>query len=190
MTAAAVGTREEWLHGLVHCLRQRFDDAGYPLPEHIRLACGWPRQSQGTTRHQNPLGATWGGAADGIFQVYISPTLVAPVAVGTILVHELVHTVAGIETKHGPRFQSVARSIGLEQPWSSTPPSQRLAQALEKLAGTLGPYPHVELVVVPPRRTEPSVRLTCRDCKYAVRVAAAMLDRGKPFCPAGHLLEP
>jgi hypothetical protein len=185
-----IATREEWLTDLTGFLRLRFENAGHPLPRQLRLSCGWPKPGGGGMRHQQLLGTTWFSGLDGVAQIFVSPALIDPVSVGTTLVHELVHVVAGQDAKHGPAFQVVAGAVGLEKPWISTPPSTRLSADLLELATALGQYPHAELPEPTPKRGEPSVKLTCRDCNYAVRVTAAMLDNGKPLCPFGDELEP
>ena len=40
-----IATREEWLGALVDALRPVFAELGYPLPDRIRVSCGWPSKS-------------------------------------------------------------------------------------------------------------------------------------------------
>jgi len=189
MTFENFETREQWLVALADQLRLRFDEAGYPLPSDVRVSCGWPKPGGGGMRHQVLLGTTWFSAADEVAQIFISPALVEPRAVGGTLVHELCHVASGRDAKHGPRFRAVGAALGLKPPWPSTTPGAALAQHLDELTGALGPYPHAELPEPPSNRGVPSVKLTCRECNYIVRVAAAMLDNGQPFCPHGDVLE-
>jgi hypothetical protein len=184
----SIATREEWLTDLTSSLRPRFADAGYPLPV-LRLSCGWPKPGGGGMRHARLLGTTWFSSLDGHPQIFISPTLIEPVEVGTTLVHELAHTVVGPEAKHGAEFQRVAAAVGLERPWNETPAGAQLTALLLELAAELGPYPHAELPEPTPRRSVPSVKCTCSTCGYRVSVRPEWLQLGNPLCPEGDRLE-
>jgi hypothetical protein len=174
-----IATREDWLTDLTGLLRPRFEDAGHPLSE-LRLSCGWPKPGGGGMRHQRLLGTTWFTGLDGHPQIFISPTLIDPLDVGTTLVHELVHTVVGSDAKHGRDFQIVAASVGLRKPWTESPAGPQLTQTLQQLTDALGRYPHAELPEPTPRRSVPSVKLTCATCNYRVSILFRLpgSDRG------------
>jgi hypothetical protein len=185
--------REAWLEALIAALRPLFSKAEYPLPDHVRVACGWPK-SGGGIRHAQAVGTTWGGAADGILQVFISPVLVDVVGddgqgVGSVLTHELVHTQAGLEAKHGLAFKRVAAAVGLQAPWTATVASPALRKLLIELAEPLGPYPHSPLGEPTHKQGTRMLKLVCAVCQYTVRTSQQWLDVGTPFCPDGDPLE-
>jgi hypothetical protein len=188
-------TREEWLVALTDTLRPCLEKAGHPLPDQLRLSCGWPK-SGGTITHRKWLGATWGGAPDGVLQIYVSPVLVDIVSdhdgrdVGGTLVHELVHAQVGLGAKHGPAFKRVAGELGLVPPWSATIAGPTLRKLLKELAAPLGPYPHSPLGDPERKQSTRMRKLSCATCGYVVRAAQTWIDIGLPSCPDGDRLEP
>lgn len=185
-------TREEWLERLIDALRPHFNSSGYPLPDHVRVACGWPK-ADNLIRHQRAIGTTWFSATDGVPQVFLSPTLIeigGADGVGGLLVHELVHAQVGPAAKHGARFKLVALAVGLEPPMAATTASPALQALLVEVAAPLGPYPHSPLASPGHVGGTRMLKLTCPVCGYTVRTTQKWIDVGLPFCPDGDPLEP
>ena len=69
-------SREEWLGRMVDALRPTFADHGYPLPDRIRVSCGWPSRSALAGRHRR-IGEAWSHrcSGDGAHETFLSPTL-------------------------------------------------------------------------------------------------------------------
>jgi len=67
--------RENWLMQAVGELRPVFEAAGHPLPDSVRVTCGFPS----TARRSGTLGETWSPAdsADGATEIMVSPVLAA-----------------------------------------------------------------------------------------------------------------
>src|SRR5688572_12455016 len=92
------GTREGWLDHMVAALRPIFVEVGYPLPEKIRVTCGFPG-THGLAVKRRAIGEAWAPdcSADGTHETFISPLLANPVEVAETLVHELVHHAVGTD---------------------------------------------------------------------------------------------
>src|ERR1700730_16482913 len=105
-------TREGWLKAATSELRTHFENSGYPLPEKIRFAIGFPS----TGRKGNRVGECWHSStsADDHFEIFIRADQSDPVEVLGILVHELVHAVLPITAGHGKLYKAAALKIGLE----------------------------------------------------------------------------
>lgn len=184
-------TREEWLERLVEALRPCFDQLQAPLPERLRISCGWPK-SPGALRHPRALGTIWPGARDGVLQIFVSPVLVdleGPESVGAIVTHECVHAAAGLECHHRGPFKTMGDAIGLEPPMPSSTASPRLQALLSELCAPLGPYPHSPLSEPGRKDTTRMLKLACPVCGYAVRTTQMWIERGLPSCPDGDVME-
>jgi hypothetical protein len=183
-------TREEWLKHLAQLLASVFSKSGYQIPANVRFSCGWSGGGSRATR----IGECWHSkaSADGHFEVFISPALSDPIRVAGVLVHELVHTVVGIEAGHGPAFRACALSVGLEGPMRATTPSEALSGILAHLTAQIGPYPHATLSASDRPTKKDTTRLlkvACPECGYTVRVTAKWLLVGFPVCPCGATME-
>jgi hypothetical protein len=146
-------TREQWLNRLARKLRPLFGDAGVPLPDKVRITCGWPSHGglgiSGTM--SRVIGECWSPKAsrDGHAEIFISPLLddaTGPHGVGATLVHELVHATVGNECGHRGAFKRVAEAVGLEGPMTATHAGGRLRELLGILLLGCGPYPHGRIV--------------------------------------------
>ena len=181
--------RESWLQSLTDALRPTFTDAGHPLPETLRVTCGFPSRSS-LARKSRRIGEAWGGAAttDGIGQILVSPLLDDAPNVGAILVHELVHLAVGVEAGHKGPFRKCALAVGLEGKMTSTNAGAQLVERLHALAEPLGPYPHSALKAgsgKPPQSTR-MLKVECADCGCVVRMTRKWLDdAGLPTCGCG-----
>ncbi len=174
-------TREEWLTARIPELAGMLLEAGAPpLPERIRVACGWP-----TGRTDKTLGECWNAKAsgNGTVEIFITPALQDPGAVLSVLLHELIHAAVGTEKGHKRAFGDVARRLGFQRPWSLTPPSQELIARLNAIAALAPEYPHAALEI--PKRKKQSTRLLkaeCPDCGYVIRLTMKWAVLGLPSC--------
>src|SRR5262249_11715716 len=162
-----IATREEWLGALVDALRPTFAELGYPLPERIRVACGWPSKSALSSKAKR-IGEAWSAkcSADGAHETFLSPCLADPVEGGAVLVHELVHHAVGVEHGHKGPFTRCAKAIGLVGPMRATTAGPELTRRLHALAESIGEYPHGALVAGNGRKKQTTrmLKVTCDEC--------------------------
>jgi hypothetical protein len=62
-------TCEDWLIELTNALRPVFQEIGHPLPDKLRVSCGWP-SSGGLNKKRRALGECWysGAARTGVLK--------------------------------------------------------------------------------------------------------------------------
>lgn len=182
-------SREEWLGRLVDALRPTFAELGNPLPERIRVSCGWPSRSA-LSRKAKRIGEAWSHrcSGDGAHETFLSPVLADPIEVGATLVHELVHHAVGVEAGHKGPFRQLATAIGLVGKMTATTAGPALQERLHALAEELGPYPHAALVGGEGRKKQSTrmLKVTCGDCGCIARMTRQWLDEvGAPTCGCG-----
>ena len=185
--------REDWLQQMIDLLRPDFEKVGKPLPEKIRVSCGFPSKSALANKARR-IGECWGveSSEDKSYQVFISPLLKEGIEVTSTLVHELVHTAVGIECKHRGPFVKVANAIGLEGKMTETTAGEALIARLKELIEQLGEYPHARLVASnkPKTQTTRMLKVTCKQCGCVVRMTRKWLDEaGLPTCGCGGEME-
>lgn len=139
-------TREEWLLNATKELRPLFKKHGHAIPTKIMMGCGWPKGGKMEVIGQC-FGKSW--TNNGTTHIFISPTQGDNIAVLAILVHELVHAAVGCEEKHGGKFKTMARALGLEGKLTHTTVSKKsiLYPTLSKISKKLGKYPHSKMVL-------------------------------------------
>jgi hypothetical protein len=184
-----IPTREEWLGRMVEAFRPAFAGLGYPLPERIRVSCGWPSKSALSSKSRR-IGEAWSHACsgDGAHETFLSPVLADPIDVGAVLVHELVHHAVGVKHGHKGPFKRCALAIGLEGPMRATSAGQALRERLHAIATDLGAYPHAVLQGTDGRKKQSTrmLKVTCADCGCIVRMTRQWLDTvGAPTCACG-----
>jgi hypothetical protein len=188
-------TRESWLRAATNELRPYFESSGYPLPQKIRFAIGFPS----TGRRGRRIGECWHSStsADEHFEIFIRADIADPGEVLGVLVHELVHAVVPIHAKHGRLYRAAAVKIGLDGPMMHAMPGILLRKRLDDLAALLGPLPHARLDIDrgadnrgpadrASKQTTRMLKAECQDdsCGYIVRVAAIHVRHiGPPHCP-------
>ena len=182
--------REEWLEKAIDLLRPDFVRINYPLPAvTIRVSCGFPSKGA-LAKKKMRVGECWGVECsdDKSFQVFISPVLKESVEVLGTLVHELVHTAAGIECKHRNPFTTIAKAIGLEGKMTATTVGDALKVRLQELIDQLDEYPHARLVASnkPKTQTTRMLKVVCTKCECVIRMTQKWLDEaGVPTCGCG-----
>jgi hypothetical protein len=65
--------RHQWLEEVVTELRPRFDDAGYTVPDNIRVSIGFPKY----TAYRHCIGQCWSdnSSSDRRYEIFVSPEL-------------------------------------------------------------------------------------------------------------------
>lgn len=184
-----IPTREEWLGRMVEAFRPAFAGLGHPLPERIRVSCGWPSKSALSSKSRR-IGEAWSHrcSGDGAHETFLSPVLADPIDVGAVLVHELVHHAVGVQHGHKGPFKRCALAIGLEGPMRATNASQVLRERLHAIAQDLGAYPHAVLQGSDGRKKQTTrmLKVACADCGCIVRMTRQWLDTvGAPTCACG-----
>ena len=180
-------TREAWLLRLVNALRPSFQDVGHPLPDRLRITCGWPSKAALARIHRT-IGECWppAASADQTVEIFISPCLGTAIEASETLVHELIHAV-GVKG-HLKEFSAIARTIGLKKPWRATTATPELRERLNGLISHIGPYPHATLdrSMVPYKKDGTRMhKLVCPRDGYTVRTSEKWIDVGMPTCPCG-----
>lgn len=187
----SIETREAWLYELTQCLRPRFAEAGYTLPEKIRTSCGFPSKGA-LARKARRIGEAWSSdqSEDKHFETFVSPMVSDAVEVAAVQVHELVHCAVGLDCKHRNPFPRAARAVGLEGKMTATVAGEELKAVLTQMVEEIGPYPHAKLVhsSSPKKQTTRMILVKCPKCGYQVRTTRKWLEVGVPTCPCGEVM--
>ena len=179
-------TREDWLSQAVTELRPLFDNAGRPLPDKIRVTCGFPANNA-RSAHRRAIGQHWSSknSDDQTHEILVSPVLDDDVDVFAVLVHELAHAATDGDGHRG-RFPYLVRALGLEGAPTSTVAGEKFKSQYKDLIASLGPYPHAK-INVPAHLKKQSTRMlkaSC-GCGYTIRLTKRWADAGLPTCICG-----
>jgi len=159
-------TREEWLLKAAEVLNGRLLHEELPL---LKVSVGWPKG----VRSGHALGQCWSKKAsqDGdSYHIFVSPVIQDTVEVLRVLLHELIHAAAGTEAGHKGTFAKMAKRVGFEQPWTSTPATLGLLEVLKELVKELGSFPHPGLN--PPMKKQ-TTRMKLWVCACGVKIRRA-----------------
>ena len=177
--------RENWLNVGVMELAPLFEAYGYPLPDKIRVSCGFPSVkarsiNKAIGEHHAPA-----NSKDGTHEIFVSPVIDDPYQVFGVLIHELCHS-ATVGDGHKGRFPKVIRKFHLEGKPTATTVGDTFKSNFQALVESLGQYPHAELSVFT-RKTQSTRMLgaVCPSCGYKVRLAKKWADIGLPVCVCG-----
>jgi len=182
-------TREQYLNAAVAELRPVFEANNFPLPDRIRVTCGFP-SSKARSQHR-AIGEHWSPAAssDNHHEILISPVMDDPFEVFGILVHELCHAATDGDGHRG-RFPHAARSLWLEGKPSSTTIGTTFRVNFAPLIESLGDYPHAALNIRAQTKTQSTrmLKAHCAVCGYTIRLSNkwAFKQDGTsnlPICP-------
>jgi hypothetical protein len=189
MTATAHTTREAWLVAAVEGLRPMFAAQSAEIPA-VKVSVGWPG---GRGKKSNVVGQCWHpeAAADKAAHIFVSPAVSSPAEVLAILVHELVHAVDVNKSGHKGAFAKLAKALGLVGKMTTSTAGEDLALELNKLAESLGEYPHGALLAGgrgadgPKKQGTRMLKVECTEGSgYVVRMTRKWLDEyGAPTCP-------
>jgi len=188
--------REQWLNNAVTSVRGIFHANGFPIPDHVRVSCGFPSKRarslyRNVGEHFSP-----DASEDATHQIFISPVLDDSVEVLGVLVHELSHAVTGAE--HGLAFKQCVRKVWLEGNPSATKVGVNFRTNFAPILDSLGIYPHAKLNVegsYKPQGTR-MLKAVCGTCvvhapdgtvksQYTIRVSKGWADKGLPTCQCG-----
>lgn len=180
-----MNTREEWLNAAVTELRPLFATQGHPLPDRIRVTCGFPSQNARARKHRT-IGEHWSAKAstDNSHEIFISPIQDDPFEVFGVLIHELAHAATDGDGHRG-RFPALVRGLWLEGKVTATVIGQAFRDNFGSLIDSLGAYPHSALNV-PAKGKVQSTRMlkaACPSCGYTIRLTRRWADIGLPICP-------
>jgi hypothetical protein len=184
-------TREQWLNQGMNKLKPVFKKAGFPLPDNIRITCGWPSKSAGRSSKRR-IGECWDGAAseDNTIEVIVSMVLADPLEVMDVLTHELDHAAVGVKCGHKGAFKKCAVAIGLTGSSSMVTASAgpELTEKLEKIIKQIGPYPHATIDFDNRKKqTTRMVKVECNDagCGMVFRTSNKWIEEsaGQLSCP-------
>lgn len=180
-------TREQWLECATAMMAEgMFKRAGEVLPR-VRVSVGFP--GGGSARKR--IGECWNprAAADGISQVFISPTLSEGTRVLDVLAHELIHAIVP-DAGHKAPFKRIALAIGLTGKMTATEAGPALKAELEAMIPALGEYPHAALSLsTRKKQTTRMLKLECPSCGFICRASQTAIDEhGVPTCGCGERL--
>ena len=182
--------REAWLTELAAQVKPLFK--GLAMSPY-RITCGWP-SSGGLALKNKVIGECHSNksSTDGVYELFISPTIDQPLQVGGVVCHEMAHISAGTEAKHGRKFVSVCKHVGLTKGKpTSIMPGDKLNEKLSKMIEKLGAYPHKAMnpYKLKPIKEKTQVRLYCQNkdgCDCSVVISVKLLEEcGLPTCRCG-----
>jgi len=176
--------RQHWLERAVEALRTKFAEAGYTIPQKIRVSIGWPKRAASCGH----IGECWSATAssDQHAEIFISPQLTEGVRIMDVLAHELARaTTPG--ARHGKAFKQVALAIGLKGPMRATTATPEFVAWAKALFKHIGLYPAGFIIDLPKQSTRMR-KCECPTCGYIARVSAKWLDSsGPPICPTDEI---
>ena len=185
-TISIIQLREGWLLNATQYLSVLFKRVGAPLPDNVRVACGFTS----TGSRGAGIGECWSKEVSGdqTFEIFIKPNQDNSLRVLDILAHELVHVAVGIAAGHGPKFRRVAVAIGLEGKMTATTGSEAFKRAMLPFIEAYGEYPHAQLscnsaTTAKPKQSTRLLKACCVECGYTVRVSRKWFDVAPPICP-------
>jgi hypothetical protein len=180
-------TREEWLNAAIAQFRPWFADQGKPLPDKLRVTCGFTSTRALAGAKNQRIGECWYSpcSADGTTELIVSITLAEPVSTLAILAHELCHAALPIGVGHKGPFKQLATAIGLEGKMTATVAGPLFKQRAAEIIEAIGPYPHGALNAAAQRKKQSTrmIKCTCPECGYTARTTRQWLEVGPPHCP-------
>ena len=183
--------REEWLNkaarAVVALVLTRQVPRSAPALTDLRISCGFPRGARKGRSQTMPRALS----KDGTSEVFINPELDDPAQVLPVLTECLIqaaHDAAG--WAKGQRAYSDAKAIGLKDPLNGEV-SEELAATFQRIAQTLGTYPHAR-VFAGKREATRQLKLQCNRCAAVWRASAkwAVHMSACPCCHSGDIVKP
>ena len=139
-------TREEWLTRAKELL-QEYVFRVWDIPENVKISCGWG--GPGCSKKTKGICYNPKCSSNKNIEIFISPELDDESRVLDVLAHELIHSILGVNKKHGPQFVKIAKEIGLNAPWTATTCGPELKKSLETyIIPELGKYPHYKMEII------------------------------------------
>lgn len=127
-------------------------------------------------------------ANNGVTHIFVSPTVVDPIRVLVIVLHELIHEEDKGKSGHRGAFRVMHNAVGLTGKTTASVAGDDLTVTLKSIADDLGPYPHSKLNLAPMfpgKQTTRLLKVACPDCEYTIRTTAKWVTKGLPTCPCG-----
>lgn len=180
--------RESYLHAMAEKLSDHFTISGFPLPERIAYAVGFPSKG-GRSKTRRKIGECWSPhcTPDATVHVLISPVLKTAEEAGATLVHELIHAAIGTERGHDRLFKNAMKAIGLEGKPTATVAGPELILRLKDIIAVLGTYPHQPLEFTDQERKKSEKgRMLKAYCPshpdFPIRASKKVLEEATPLC--------
>lgn len=170
----AYSTREDWLNAFVDYARVEFANAGFPLPDKVRVSVGF---TSGGKRGKS-IGECWADSCsdDGHFEIFLRPSMETDARIADVLTHELVHAAVGLQARHGKRFKACAEAVGLEGKMTATTAGERWYKWALPILSSLGPLPYAKLNegenTGRPKQKTNLLKIECPACGWLARVTA------------------
>jgi hypothetical protein len=167
-------TREDWLNAFVSATRPIFENAGFPLPEKVRVSIGFTSSG----KRGKSIGECWNDTCsdDGHFEIFLKPTTQTASRLADILTHELCHAAVGLKAAHGKRFRACAIAMGLEGKMTSTIAGVAWYHWALPVLERLGPIPYAAMALgdssAKPKQKTNLLKVECGTCGWLARVTA------------------
>ena len=116
--------RSQWLTDAGKRLEALFVENGYRLPDYVI--------GSGNSDHSR---------ARLVYQLIIANNINDPMQATSVLAHEMVHAVVGLDQGHGPGFEHCARIIGLEGNMATTTAGEAFNRRVRPWVEKIGPLP-------------------------------------------------
>src|ERR1700736_4641054 len=133
--------REDWLHDVSASLAEAFKRLGHPIPDKVRLTCGFP-SVRGIAAKSQRIGECWSNtrSGDDHFEILVSPVIADSMRVAGILAHELIHASVGVQHGHKGPFRQMAKALGLEGKMTATTEGDAFKRLLAPILEAVGPF--------------------------------------------------
>lgn len=187
---AITQTKEQWLSEAVIQLEAEFKNEGLTMPAKWRISSGFPSKG-GLAVKKRTIGQCWSPEAskDGTTEIIISITQDDENKILGVIAHEMIHAVLGIEAGHGPKFKSLATSIGLVGKMTATEESDEFLGRVSVILDRLGEFPHAALdhTIGQKKQSTRMVKVSCdhEDCGMVFRTSNKWIEEslGQMACP-------
>lgn len=176
-------TREGWLRAAIAELTPVFAEIGMDVPA-VQISVGFP----GGGSRRSRIGECWptSAAKDGLSHLYVSPVLEDRVDVLATLAHELIHAADNCASGHRGAFRKYATAVGLKGKMTATVPGAALRETLERIATTLGAYPHGAVRTPGAKGKGRMMKMECGECGFITYTSRKWLEQYDGFvCPCG-----
>jgi hypothetical protein len=169
--------RETWLTEAAQFILDDIIAPHCTLPTtEFRISIGFP-----SGKPSKVLAQCWKheASADGVNEIFVSPTVSDSVEILAALTHELVHYADNCVSGHQHHFARVARAVGLDGRLTSTVASTGLAERLDYYVSILGTIPHAKLDASLSGKKKQGTRMlkvACSGCDFSFRTTQRHID--------------
>lgn len=185
--------RQVWLEGALAALRKHFVANGYTCPDAVRVSCGFPKGSTGSSQNSKTIGQCWATDASGDKhnEIFISPELggkqMGKKIMG-VIAHEMVHATVGLKAKHRGPFKKCALAVGLCGKMTATEETPEFNAFAADVIERIGDYPAGALSLSGVKKqTTRMLKCECSECGYVARISKKWADVGAPICPTDEI---